>query len=97
MRFEWHEDKNRDNIRKHGLDFADIEPLFSSPRLTGSDNRRDYAEDRWISIGFLEHRILCVVYTLESTEIVRLISARKATRHECEQFQKFLRNRLGSD
>jgi len=42
MKFEWDEDKNRENIRKHGIDFADAIEIFRHPILTNLDNRRDY-------------------------------------------------------
>ena len=46
MRFEWAEQKNKPNIRKHGLDFADAWEIFIAPMLTGLDDREGYGEDR---------------------------------------------------
>jgi len=54
MRFEWDEAKNRANIRKHGLDFADAEIMFRNVLLVRADTREDYDEKRWIGIGQLE-------------------------------------------
>jgi uncharacterized DUF497 family protein len=46
MQFEWDEQKNRINIHKHGLDFADAWEIFTMPMLTALDDREDYGEDR---------------------------------------------------
>ncbi len=51
MRFEWDEAKNRVNIQKHGIDFADVEDMFNHPMLTLVDDREDYGEERWIGLG----------------------------------------------
>jgi len=49
MRFEWDEQKNKTNIRKHGLDFADAPEIFDEPTVVRLDTRQDYGEDRWIA------------------------------------------------
>ena len=41
MRFEWHEEKNSENIRKHGLDFSDVCEVFESPMAVNLDDRKD--------------------------------------------------------
>jgi len=46
MRFEWDEKKNKANIKKHGLDFADAPEMFDHPMLVSLDTRYDYDEDR---------------------------------------------------
>lgn len=60
MRFEWDEQKNKINIRKHGFDFADAWEIFEAPMLTALDTGEDYNEDRWIGIGFLKERIVVI-------------------------------------
>ena len=45
MRFKWDENKNNENIQKHGLDFADARQVFENPLLSKLDDREDYAED----------------------------------------------------
>jgi len=92
MRFEWDENKNRRNIRKHGIDFADAVDVFSHPRLTGLDIRNDYGEDRWVSIGWMQLLIGVVVYTEQVGDVIRIISARKATRREIRNYEKSLEN-----
>jgi len=57
MDFEWNEAKNRSNIRKHGLDFADAEEMFRGFLLVRPDTREDYGEERWIGIGMIQGRV----------------------------------------
>ena len=51
MEFEWDEPKNQANIRKHGVSFETARRIFESSVLTWLDDRQDYGEDRYISIG----------------------------------------------
>ena len=91
MTFVWDEKKNRSNIRKHGIDFRDVVDMFNHPMLVYLDRRRDYGEDRWIGIGWLRRIVGVVVYVeWEDEETIRIISARKATRYETEEFHKRL-------
>lgn len=62
--------------------------------LTNLDTREDYGEDRWIGIGFLKNFIIVVTYT-ESENVIRIISLRKALKHERTRFEEALRNELG--
>ncbi len=81
MRFEWDERKRRSNIEKHGVDFADIESLFAGVTVTLFDDRFDCDEDRFITFGLLEGIVIAVAHT-EMGRVIRIISARKGTRHE---------------
>ncbi|HEX7316915.1 MAG TPA: BrnT family toxin [Pyrinomonadaceae bacterium] len=94
MRFEWDEEKNRENIRKHLLDFADAWEIFDAPMLANLDVREDYGEARWIGVGFLKNFVAVIVYT-ESDDVVRVISLRKALKHERTRFEEALGNELG--
>lgn len=96
MRFEWDEQKNRANIRKHGLDFTDAWEIFTLPMLVAVDDRKDYDEDRWIGIGMLKSRIVVVVYTERDKNTIRIISLRKALTHERKRYEQTLRDRLGA-
>ena len=99
MRFEWDEDKCKENVRKHGFDFADAWKVFSAPMLTEIDEREDYGEDRWIGIGMLDARIVVVVFNEREDgdeEIIRIISLRKALTHERTKYEQALRDRLGA-
>jgi uncharacterized protein len=82
MRYEWDETKNRLNIRKHGIDFLDVPFMFQHPMVTFLDRRQDYGEDRLIGIGILKTIVAVVVFTEPAADAIRIISARKATKHE---------------
>lgn len=92
MRFEWDEAKNAVNIRKHGIDFADAVDIFNHPMLTALDLRKDYDEDRWLAIGWIKAAICVVLYTEQDTDVIRMISARKATRLEVQRYAKHIQN-----
>jgi uncharacterized DUF497 family protein len=92
MKFEWDENKNRDNMKNHGIDFADAIEVFRHPMLTGLDDRKDYGEDRWCSIGLMSNTIAVVVYLEWDGEgRIRFISARRALRHERKQYEEEVR------
>ena len=95
MQFEWDEEKNQTNIRLHGIDFADVPAVFNGPMLTDSDDRIEYGEDRWISIGMLATLTVVIVWTERDNDTIRLISARKANRYERQRYEAYLANRLG--
>ncbi len=90
--FEWDEAKNRRNIRKHGIDFVDVEEMFNQPMLTRLDDRFDYGEPRWISIGKLQSLVAVVVYTERDEDVIRVISARKATSFEVRNYEQIVEN-----
>ncbi len=81
MVFDWDKRKRKTNITKHGIDFSELRKVFEKPMLTRIDNREDYGETRWISLGDLDGNIVVLVYTEEENSI-RLISARRATKNE---------------
>ena len=82
MKFTWDETKNAVNRRKHGIDFSDVPAVFDYPMVMFLDQRKEYGEDRWIGIGWLNDILAVVVYTEPKTGTTRIISARKANRHE---------------
>ena len=81
MEFEWDEAKRESNLLKHGIDFVDVENVFEGETVTIPDARLDYGEDRFITLGLLKGRVVVIVHT-ETADIIRIISARKATRNE---------------
>jgi uncharacterized protein len=83
MRFEWDEKKRRINIRKHGIDFADVPAIFELDTVTVIDDRFEYGEIRYQTLGLLKSRVIVVVHT-ESETVIRIISPRKATKYEEE-------------
>jgi len=92
MQFEWYEEKNPINIRKHGLSFADAWRMFNAPMLTKLDDRQEYGEDRWIAIGLLDTRVVVLIYTERSEDSIRIISPRKAKTHERKQYEQVISN-----
>ncbi len=94
MKFEWDDEKNRENIRKHNLDFADAWRIFDAPMLIEIDNRADYGEKRFVGIGFLKNFFVAVVFTEPRENSIRVISLRKALKYERETFERTIRNKL---
>jgi uncharacterized DUF497 family protein len=88
VNFEWDENKNQENIRKHGFDFSDAWQIFQAPLVTDLDLGTDYGEDRWIVIGLLGSRTVVVTFTLRGAQTIRIISLRKAFRHERKKFEE---------
>ncbi len=87
MTFEWDEEKNRANIRNHGIAFEDAQAVFDGPTLAWVDDRFDYGETRIATIGFLRGVQCVVVIHTERDTVTRIISARKALKHERRQFE----------
>lgn len=86
--FEWDDEKAESNLRDHGLSFEGALPVFLDPwRLEVEDDREDYGEARYYTIGMVNGIVLAVVFTWRG-ESVRLISARKATKSEQRKYDK---------
>jgi hypothetical protein len=85
MRFTWHEPKRQDTLAKRGLDFADSEQVFAGPTFTFEDDRRDYGEQRWVTLGLLGSKVVVIVHT-ESDDEIRVISMREAEPNEQRLF-----------
>lgn len=81
----WDEAKRDENLRKHGIDFVDAEILFEGSTVTLEDDRFAYGEQRFVTFGILDGRVLAVVHT-EQDEDIRVISMRKATRREEQSY-----------
>ncbi|MGH9433290.1 MAG: BrnT family toxin [Terriglobia bacterium] len=81
MRYEWDEAKRQSNIQKHGIDFGGIEKAFAGTTLTILDDRFDYGETRFITLGLLSGRVVVIAHT-ETQRVIRIISVRKATKNE---------------
>jgi len=83
--FRWDEKKRKLNLAKHGIDFADASAIFDGPLVTVEDTREPYGERRYIALGLLEDIVVSIVYTERDDEI-RIISIRKALKHEARFF-----------
>ena len=92
MKYEWDEAKNRKNLVKHGLSFEDAEQVFSGACVTFEDDRFDYGEERFITLGLLAGRLVVIAHAPRD-EGTRIISMRKGNRRE----QKIYKERLGAN
>jgi uncharacterized DUF497 family protein len=81
MRFEWDETKRKSNLRTHGLDFAEAELVFGGLTTLYEDDRFQYTEQRFVTLGLLRGVPDSIVHT-ESQDVIRVISLRRATHHE---------------
>lgn len=90
--YEWDADKNQKNVEKHGIDFETAKRIFDSPIVSRRDERKDYNETRYVSIGIIDQVAMIVVVHTSRQGRIRLISARPASRRErkiyYEQIQK---------
>ena len=92
MRFEWDEAKRQANIKLHRLDFVQVESVFASDAFTLLDDRFDYGEIRFLTLGMLNGRVVAIAHT-ETDEITRIISVRKASKNEEELYYKEIGDR----
>ena len=81
MKFEWDKQKRKANIRKHGFDFAEAARVFEGDTLTILDDREEYGEERFVTLGLLKGVVVVIVHT-EEENLIRIISMRKATKNE---------------
>jgi uncharacterized protein len=87
VQYEWDEGKAAANLRKHGVDFLDAIAAVEDPeRIEEIDTRFAYDEERVQVIGISQTRILFVVVAFFREDLCRVISARKATRHEQDRY-----------
>lgn len=92
MTFEWDNRKNEWNKKKHGISFEEAQEIFSDPlHIAILDERFNYYEERWITIGQTSKGKIIVAANLyfdsEGEEIIRIISARTATTNERRQYE----------
>ena len=87
MEFEWHDAKAAANLQAHGVSFDLAKTVFKDPfAVERLDDREDYGEERFVIIGMAEgHVVLFVAYT-EREERIRIISARRATQNEQDDY-----------
>jgi len=96
VNFDWDENKNQINIKRHGFDFADAHKVFDNLMLVNLDTREDYGEDRWVGIGLFEMRVVVLVFTEKADETIRIISFRKALKDERKRFEYYYKNEFGT-
>jgi uncharacterized DUF497 family protein len=87
MEIEYDPAKAEANIRKHGVSFDEAASVLLDPMALGFEDQDAEGESRWVLVGMSSKaHLLTVVYTLRDQHRIRLISARKATRREANQY-----------
>ena len=89
--FDWDENKNKKNITKHGISFDEASTVFFDEcAILFDDPEHSEDEERFLLLGMSEEAHLCIVCHCyrESDTVIRLISARKATRKESERYAR---------
>jgi len=89
LKFSWDESKNQTNIKKHGISFEEACSVFyDDDALIISDGAHSQNEERFVMIGFSYKFNLLVVchYYRQNETIIRIISARKATKKESKEY-----------
>jgi uncharacterized protein len=95
IRFEWDETKNLSNRRKHGGSFEEASQVFRDPLYLSVQDRIEGGEARWQTLGLVEGLLLLTVAHIvreerddgTSVEVIRIISARPATRKERRRYE----------
>jgi uncharacterized DUF497 family protein len=89
LRFTWDPAKAAANLRKHRVAFPEAMTAFADPRsLTIADPDHSADEQRWVLIGRSERDRLLVVAHTDRNDLIRLISARRATRSERQIYEE---------
>ena len=92
MRFEWDDGKNRRNLAKHKISFDTAMLVFEDPNVLVQEDRVHEGEQRWQALGLIGgFVVVLVVYSCrgqEGDEVIRVISARKATTQERTAYDK---------
>jgi uncharacterized DUF497 family protein len=95
LRFEWDAAKNRANRRKHGVSFEEACQVFRDPLCVSVPDRIEGGELRWQTLGMVEGLLLLTVaHTVREelddgtlVDVIRIISARPATRRERRRYE----------
>ena len=89
LRFDWDEAKAALNLVKHGVSFEEAATVFGDPlALTLNDPDHSADERRLLTFGISNRRRVLLVVNLERGRMLRIISARKATKHERSIYEK---------
>ena len=89
VRIEFGATKREKALEERGLDFARAGEVFDGRHFTGQDSRQDYEEDRFITVGLLDARLVVLVWTPRG-EARRIISMRKANDREKTLYDRYL-------
>ena len=85
MKIEFDPSKRDKTLTERGVDMARADEVLTGKTITVPDARKDYGEDRWISIGYLDGRMVVVAWT-KRRDNYRIISMRKANDREQNQY-----------
>ena len=89
LEFEWNGAKAKANFRRHGVSFDLAKAVFSDPfAVERLDEREEHGEERFVIIGAAEGEALLFVAYTEREERIRIISARRATQYEQDDYFK---------
>lgn len=87
MEFEWHDAKAEANLLAHGVSFELAMTVFKDPfAIELLDDRKDYGEERFVTIGMAEGHVLLFVAYTEREDRIRIISARRVTQYEQDDY-----------
>lgn len=91
LRFEWDENKSRSHIAKHKVSFETAISVFDDQHALSVPDRVVEGEERWQTLGMIAGIVLIVAHACsdeEGDEVIRVISARKATPSERRAYAK---------
>ena len=96
IHFTWDEEKNRSNQKKYGVSFEEAETVFyDDDSVLFDDPDHSFGEERFLIIGVTDTEKLCIVsHCYRDEDVIRIISARKATKHEKQIYWDNLVGRL---
>jgi uncharacterized protein len=89
MVIEFDTDKREKTLLERGLDFADADKVFDGLHFIARDDRMDYGEERFITIGLLDSRMVVIIWTPRN-DARRIISMRYANDREISRYKKHL-------
>lgn len=92
IKFEWDENKNNIKKAKHGIDFEEAKTVFyDDDAILFDDPEHPIEEDRFLILGITKYENLCIVSHCyrNKDDIIRIISARKATKNETKTYNKY--------
>lgn len=92
IRFEWDETKNQINKVKHGIGFEEAQTVFYDDNaIMFDDPEHSMEEERFLILGITKHENLCIVSHCyrDKDEVIRIISARKATKNETKVYHRY--------
>ncbi len=93
IKFEWDNNKNQINKKKHGIDFEEAKTVFyDDDAIIFDDPEHSMEEERFLVLGITKHENLCIVSHCycDRDNIIRIISARKATKNERKIYNKYV-------